>query len=213
MVTILNLHFLLRWNLISYGSLSLVGLCSFVLSFVWWCLIVGIDDDCHSVRQSMGTLVPRGVLGMHAFYWSMHLCEIFKKHVVGTSADHKSCFLLRYLVADDSVYPSCWLCLGTAGWWWRKIRYQKKKIAFFSGSKIAVQSFHFFSIKRFFSCIGIPSMRGSPDLHPQHFNRKQLLAINILLSLQSKGADHNREPKMGQFWPLALAHTLPKAEQ
>lgn len=88
----------------------------------------------------------------------------------------------------------------------------EKNIAFFSGSKIAVQSF-LFSLKRFFSCIGIPPMKGSPDLHPQHFNRKQLLAINILLSLQSKGADHYREPKMGQFWPLALAHTLPKAEQ
>lgn len=36
-------------------------------------------------------------------------------------------------------------------------------------------------------------------------------AINILLSLQSGrlplGAEHYCEPKMGQFWPLALAHT------
>lgn len=54
-------------------------------------------------------------------------------------------------------------------------------------------------------------LRRSRDLHPQHFNRKQLIAINILLSHFNSDYgevdQHGIEPKMGQYWPLALAHT------
>lgn len=55
----------------------------------------------------------------------------------------------------------------------------------------------------------------SRDLHPQHFNRKQLIAINILLSHfnsdYGEADQHGTEPKMGRYWPLALAHTTERA--
>lgn len=58
-------------------------------------------------------------------------------------------------------------------------------------------------------------LRRSRDLHPQHFNRKQLIAINILLSHfnsdYGEADQHGTEPKMGRYWPLALAHTTERA--